>query len=110
MSIKVVRVNKAQTNFTQYIGRAWAGMLESPFHNPFHVGKDGTRREVLEKFAAYWYAPERVALRKTALIMIQNDDILGCWCRDSSVSEDLYCHGDIIAGYLNWRRAEKLLF
>jgi hypothetical protein len=111
--IKVVRVNKAQNNFTHYIDRAWAGLLESPFHNPFHVGKDGTRREVLEKFAAYWYAPERLALRRTALIMIQDGDILGCWCRDTRAIEptkDLYCHGDIIAGYLAWRRAEETLF
>lgn len=103
MSVKVVRVNKAQNNFTHYIGRAWAGLLESPFHNPFHVGKDGTRREVLEKFAVYWYAPSQVAFRRTALIMIQDDDIIGCWCHPLS------CHGDIIAGYLAWHRAEETL-
>ena len=104
MSIKVVRINKARNNFTTYIGRAWAGLVESIFHNPFRIGRDGTRAEVIVKFAEYWYAPEQEALRKTALIMIQDDDILGCYCAP------LRCHGDIIAGYLEWKRMEPTLF
>ena len=53
MPVKVVKINQKQINFTLYIGRKWAGFPESIFCNPFHVGKDGTREEVLEKFAAY---------------------------------------------------------
>ena len=110
MSIQVVKVNKQQNNFTHYIGRRWAGLPESPFHNPFHEGKDGGRDEVLEKFAVYWYSSERLALRRTALVMIQDDDSLGCWCRSFPICQELYCHGDIIKGYLEWKRAEPTLF
>lgn len=84
----------------RYIGRAFAGWPESPFHNPFHVGRDGTRAEVLAKFIEYWYAPEQAALRMAALQFSENE-ILGCWCRPLS------CHGDIIVGYVQWKRQEE---
>lgn len=82
-----------------YIGRPFGGWPGSDFHNPFHLGKDGNRAEVLAKFAAYWYAPEQAALRQRALRMPE-DQILGCWCHP------LPCHGHIIAGYINWKRQE----
>lgn len=64
-----------------YIGRKWAGYGESVFHNPFHVGKDGDREEVLLKFAEYWYAPEQAWLRRKAFAMLAINDTLGCWCK-----------------------------
>lgn len=104
MSVKVVKVNQQRRNYTYYIGRLWAGLPESIFHNPFHIGKDGIREEVLAKFAAYWYAPEQWALRQAAWGVLDEDEILGCWCKP------LACHGDIIAGYLNWKRQERTLW
>jgi len=95
--VTVVKINHEHANFTHYIGREWAGIPESPFHNPFHLGKDGNRDEVLLKFIFYWYAPEQKNLRDLARIMIDPNARLGCWCKP------LDCHGDIIAGYLNWR-------
>ena len=96
--ITVVKMNAARTNFTRYIGRKFRDMQESCFQNPFHVGKDGDRQEVLLKFLVYWYAPEQKWLRDHALIFFQANEILGCWCKP------LECHGDIEAGYVNWRR------
>lgn len=96
--IKVVHCQKSP--FTCYIGRAFAGHSESPFHNPFHVGKDGTRAEVMLKFANYFYSPAGRALRLKALVLIPDGSVLGCWCRTKHPE----CHGDIIAGYLNWKR------
>jgi len=95
--VSVVKINKARNNFTHYIGRDWAGFAQSPLHNPFHVGKDGDREEVLLKFIDYWYAPEQRRLRRMAMIMIPDGSILGCWCKP------LQCHGDIIAGYLMYK-------
>ena len=97
MSIKVVNCNSKRDNFTMYIGRNFAGMPASPFHNPFRIGPDGDRQQVIEKFAAYWYAPEQAELRLLAQIQISYFEILGCWCKPEA------CHGDIIAGYLNWK-------
>lgn len=103
MPVNIVRCGHTKL-FHHYIGRAWGGYPESPFHNPFHIGKDGTRAEVIAKFAAYWYAPERGLLRQYALLTIRDDDTLGCWCYPCE------CHGDIIAGYVNWKRQETRLW
>lgn len=95
MPIKVVHVRRG-CRYTQYIGRAGNGFSQSIFHNPFHIGKDGSRAEVIAKFAEYWYAPEQWDLRRAAWYLAE-DAVLGCWCKPE------LCHGDIIAGYLEWR-------
>ena len=100
--IRVVKVNRQQNNFTRYMGRTWAGLSESPYHNPFHVGRDGSREEVLLKFILYWYAEPQRELRQRAVREIGPDDVLGCWCHP------LTCHCDIIAGYVAWRDAGQL--
>jgi hypothetical protein len=79
-----------------YIGRAYSMLPESPYHNPFHIGRDGDRFEVILKFAVYWYAEEQRKLREQARKELLHR-ILGCWCKPQA------CHGDIIAGYVNWR-------
>ena len=104
MSVRITKVNTQRNNFTHYIGREFHGIPESAFHNPFHIGVDGSREEVLEKFAVYWYAPEQKRLRQAALVMIHDNDVLGCWCHP------LLCHGDFISGYLAWKREEPSLF
>lgn len=104
MPVKVVKVNKQRDNFTWYVGRTWAGLGGSDFYNPFHVGQHGSRGLVVAKFAAYWYGPKQAWLRKKALELIKDDDILGCWCHP------LQCHGAIIAGYVNWKRQETRLW
>jgi hypothetical protein len=81
-----------------YIGRQYSVLPQSPYHNPYHIGVDGTRDEVVDKFAVYWYAPEQAKLRALARKELPFR-ILGCWCR---VPRER-CHGEIIAGYVNWR-------
>jgi Domain of unknown function (DUF4326) len=103
MSVQVVKVNQKRNNFNRYIGRTWRDMLQSAYHNPFHVGKDGDRSEVILKFILYWYSPRQVSLRARALNEIKETDVLGCWCKP------LDCHGDIIAGYLDWKRHQEEL-
>lgn len=69
----------------------------TPFGNPFVIGKDGDRAEVLAKFEAYfeqrlqddpafWYAVQRLIGHE-----------LACHCKPMD------CHGDIIAAYLRRR-------
>lgn len=79
-----------------YIGRAYSMMPQSPYANPYHIGVDGDRDEVLLKFAVYWYAEAQRGLRARARGELPFR-ILGCWCAPKR------CHGDIIAGYVNWR-------
>jgi hypothetical protein len=59
--------------------------------NPFLIGLDGTREEVITKYAAYLAArPDLVALLPTL-----RGKRLGCWCAP------LGCHGDVLAGLVN---------
>ncbi len=68
-----------------YIGRP------SKWGNPFVIGKDGTRDEVIAKYAEWIKTqPELIA----ALPEIK-DKILGCWCRPFK------CHGDVLVKLAN---------
>jgi len=68
-----------------YIGRP------SRWGNPFEIGKDGTREEVIEKYRAWIVEqPELMA----ALPELRGK-VLGCWCAPKS------CHGDILVELAN---------
>ena len=63
-----------------YIGRP------SKWGNPFTIGKDGTRDEVIAKY--------RVHLHESGLIADIEElrgKTLGCWCAPKP------CHGDVLA-------------
>jgi hypothetical protein len=65
------------------------------FGNPFIIGRDGTREEVIELYKDYFY--ERLSNDPDFKEAVDdlNGDVLGCWCKP------LPCHGDVIAEYLN---------
>ena len=72
-----------------YIGRRnnRSKLPESIWHNPFEIGKDGTREEVIAKFEAYILAkPELLAQLHTL-----RGKRLACWCKPKA------CHGDVLA-------------
>ena len=74
-------VNKRKEHYTHYIGRG------SIFGNPFVIGKDGSREEVIQKYREY--APTNPELMK-AIKELPKDAILGCYCKPQT------CHGDVI--------------
>ena len=63
--------------------------------NPFRIGRDGTREEVLEKYRAWlrqqWRQGGAVKEKLLALAHSQQELTLLCWCAP------LPCHGHIIA-------------
>ncbi len=67
--------------FDIYIGRP------SKWGNPFHIGPDGTREQVIEKYKA-WIQTQPQLL---AALGELRGKILGCWCKP------LACHGDVLA-------------
>lgn len=74
-----------QTNYDVYIGRP------SKWGNPFKIGPDGTRTEVIEKYKKwFWQQPDLVK----AIPELQGK-ILGCWCKPHA------CHGDFLAEIAN---------
>jgi len=75
----------------EYIGRP------SVLGNPFKIGTDGDRTQVVEKFRAYLEEalknprhPVTQRLRELALIAQNGDLVLVCFCAPKS------CHGDVL--------------
>ena len=78
---KVVHLRKA--SYDKYIGRP------SILGNPFEIGKDGTRKEVIRKFKEY--AVERLKsdrMFRKAILDCEGKTI-ACWCKPQD------CHGDV---------------
>ena len=68
-----------------YIGRP------SKWGNPFAIGQDGTRDEVIEKYRQYILASPELMADLEEL----KGKRLGCWCRP------LPCHGDVLVELIN---------
>ena len=85
----VVNIKKQRCDV--YIGRG------SIYGNPYLIGRDGERDEVVRKYRKYFF--ERIARDtqfKEAVEWLRNKDVsLGCYCKP------LECHGDVILEYLN---------
>lgn len=83
-------VNKDKGDeFDVYIGR------KSPWGNPYAIGPDGKRDEVIAKFKQYFEEELLNDPSKKKAILALKGKRLGCHCKP------LPCHGDIIAEYLN---------
>ena len=83
-------VNKYKEDYDIYIGRG------SPWGNPYKIGEDGTREEVIEKYRLYlWEQIKSGKITKEQLITLQSKR-LGCFCKPQA------CHGDIIVKAVEW--------
>lgn len=71
-----------------YIGRP------SKYGNPFSIGIDGTRGEVIAKYERWINLPEQAELRDDIRKNLRGK-ILGCWCSPKP------CHGDVIERIAN---------
>lgn len=86
MTTRVVHVRDPHD---MYIGRLMRRqrIKGSKWQNPYRVGRDGTREQVLDKYRNYILAtPDLLA----ALPELRGK-VLACWCRP------LACHGDVLA-------------
>lgn len=83
--------------FEVYIGRRNGNFPESPWHNPFHIGPDGSREQVIDKFRAYLLTHPDLMER----IPLLRGKILGCWCQPSA------CHGDVLAEMANGEQSDN---
>lgn len=108
--------------FDRYVGRAVPrkGLASDLLHNPFRIGKDGDRREVLVKFRDFANRCISAAIMADSLPgytgNIENEMlcqgfrdeinscarlVLACWCcepRDAVLAKDdpIRCHAQII--------------
>lgn len=82
---KVVHCKKEK--FDIYIGRP------SKWGNPFIIGRDGNREEVINLFREYITVGAGKHLLKELYEL--KGKVLGCWCKPSA------CHGDILVELIN---------
>ena len=65
------------------------------FGNPYFVGRDGDREEVLAKYRRYFLQRiENDLAFRTEVLNLRNC-ILACWCSPQR------CHGEVIVEWLN---------
>ncbi|MFW6242770.1 MAG: DUF4326 domain-containing protein [bacterium] len=76
--MKVVHCKKE--NYDIYIGRG------SKWGNPFKIGVDGNRDEVIEKYKNYILDNSNLLSQLHEL----EGKVLGCWCKPKR------CHGDVL--------------
>jgi len=85
--MKCTVVNHHVESFDVYIGRP------SKWGNPFSIGKDGNRSEVILKYRKYILGNQKLLNDLHEL----EGKVLGCWCKPKA------CHGDVIAELVNNR-------
>ena len=86
----VINISSRQP-YDVYIGRRVTRgghrLEQSKWANPFRIGRDGTRAEVIEKYRSYLLSrPDLLA----ALPELRGKR-LGCWCKPEP------CHGNVLA-------------
>lgn len=82
MTTRVVHCKKEP--YDVYIGRP------SKWGNPYKIGPDGTREEVIQKYEQY-------LLRNNELLSSISElrgKVLGCWCAPNK------CHGDVLVEFV----------
>jgi hypothetical protein len=91
---KVLNRNRTQrTKGVVYIGRP------SKWGNPFVIGPDGSREDVIQKYRAWLYS--RPDIMAEARRELKGQDLL-CYCAPKT------CHGDVLLGIANDDPAELL--
>lgn len=85
-------VHCKKNEFDVYIGRP------SKWGNPFVIGKDGTREDVLQKYK-YWLENNKKLLDDLEEL---RGKVLGCWCKPKD------CHGDILIDKLKEKNVRRM--
>lgn len=77
-------VHSKREPYDVYIGRP------SKWGNPYEIGRDGTREEVIQKYREYAEGFSIAVIRREL-----GGKVLGCWCAPKA------CHGDVLAEMAN---------
>ena|SRR3990167_2293703 len=71
-----------------YVGRP------TKWGNPFVIGRDGNREQVIEKYREWIYQPEQAHLREDAKRELRGRDTI-CWCVPAA------CHSPVLMEIAN---------
>lgn len=81
--------NKYKEKYDVYIGRP------TIFGNPYEIGKDGNREDVVNKYRKYFTERIQTDMSFRRQVLTLRGKRLGCFCKPKE------CHGDVICEYLN---------
>lgn len=107
MTTRVVHVNSQEWKDTPEAERVYIGR-PSEWGNPFVIGKDGNREEVIAKHEAKLlrWAREHSGLFREDMLALRGKT-LGCFCKAKKPGlKDKPCHGDILARLADMSDAE----
>lgn len=88
MVIQVVNLHKE--SFDVYIGRG------SKWGNPYKIGVDGSRSDVINKYKDYLKKKIRKREITVAQLAALDGSTLGCFCKPKA------CHGDVLTKAVQW--------
>jgi hypothetical protein len=94
------RVVNIKDRYDVYIGRPGKGE-PGPFGNPFRIGPDGNRDQVLAKYREWFLKKVENDKAFRDKVFGLRGKVLGCFCKPQD------CHGDIIAEWIDdWIQLE----
>lgn len=95
MATRVVHWRKKEYDI--YIGRGGDPLTGKPskWGNPFTIGKDGTRSDVIAKYKEWILKQPHLMAALPEL----KDKVLGCWCKPSKA-----CHGDVLVELVDGKK------
>lgn len=105
MTIRVTNVRRVKDG--EYIGRAMPGRAGSPLGNPYKIGPDGDREQVIYQYRewlevqVYINNAVRSELRRLVDLARRRDVTLLCWCAP------LPCHGDVVKEFIEQALSER---
>jgi hypothetical protein len=84
--------------YTVYIGHynPSHSLKPSRWANPYRVGRDGTRAEVIEKYRRRLWAQVQAGDVRIDQLAGLYGETLGCWCAPKP------CHGEVLAEAAAW--------
>lgn len=104
--IKVVNRNFDKSQFGIYIGRG------SVLGNPFVVGRDGSREEVIAEYRVWLWDKiqkrDKKVLDALKWIIVRERNERGSVIKLSCYCKPKACHGDVIVKAIGWLESQKL--
>lgn len=73
-----------------YIGRP------GPWGNPYTMGLDGNREQVIEKYRLWLWEQLKAGVVKKEELAALDGQVLLCWCKPKA------CHGDVLVRAIKW--------
>ena len=96
-------VHCKREDYDVYIGRGRCPQTGEVgrWGNPFQIGRDGDRGEVIEKYRRWLWKEVKAGRIALADLAALHGKRLGCWCAPQA------CHGEVLEAAAMWALAEQ---